>query len=287
MTVPPVPSTFPEAPRSPGSVEPLAAPVVDAHAHVHSREFEDDLDVILARGWAAGLAHLVEVGTSSDTSLRALQLAQGDPRIHAVAGLHPHEASRLLEERPALEQLVAGGGFVAVGEIGLDFFRNLSPPEAQYEALAWQLDLASSHGLPVVIHSRAADEECFAVIEAWAGRVGRYRGELEVGMMHCFAGSVDLARRYIELGFVISVPGTVTYANNERGRGVAREAPLEALVVETDCPYLTPTPYRGRRNEPAYVVQTVREIAQLRGLPAEQVALATARNAARVFDFEL
>jgi TatD DNase family protein len=274
--------------RTPAIIEPLAAPVVDAHAHVYSREFEEDRAAVLERAWGAGLRHIVEVGTSSDSSLRALALARDDARIHPVIGLHPHSARRLEEERPALERLVVDGGFVAVGEIGLDFFRMNSPAEAQYEALHWQLELAAAHRLPVVIHSRDADEECYAVIEGWAGRHGRYRGpDVEVGMMHCYAGDVDLARRYLDLGFLISVPGPVTYANNVRGRTVAAEVPLDRLLVETDCPYLTPVPWRGQRNEPAYVVQTIRAVAEIRGESAELVAATTAANAARLFGFDL
>jgi TatD DNase family protein len=280
--------TTPRKERAPIPVEPLDAPVVDAHAHVYSREFEEDREAVVARAWAAGLRHIVEVGTSSDSSLRALALGRGDARIHPVVGLHPHSARKLEEERPALERLVAHGGFVAVGEIGLDFFRNNSPQQDQYEALHWQLELASAHRLPVVIHSRDADEECFAVIEGWAGRHGRYLGsDREIGMMHCYAGDVNLARRYIDLGFLISVPGPVTYANNTRGRSVAAALPLEKLLAETDCPYLTPVPWRGQRNEPAYVVQTIRAVAELRGERAEEVARATAQNAARLFGFDL
>jgi TatD DNase family protein len=274
--------------RQPLAIEPLDAPVVDAHAHLYSREFEEDRARVLERAWGAGLRAVVEVGTSSDSSLKALALARSDSRVHPVVGLHPHSASKLEAERPALERLVAAGGFVGVGEIGLDFFRNNSPPEAQYEALHWQLDLAAAHRLPVVIHSREADEECYAVIEGWAGRHGRYRGpELAVGMMHCYAGDLELARRYLDLGFLISVPGPVTYSNNARGRGVAAELPLESLLVETDCPYLTPVPWRGQRNEPAYVVQTIRAVAELRGESAELVAATTAANAARLFGFAL
>ena len=242
----------------------------------------------MERAWAAGLAAVVEVGTNSETSLLALALARADPRIHAVAGLHPHAARRLPEERDALKRLLDGSDFVAVGEIGLDFYRNLSSPEDQYEALRWQLELAREIALPVVVHARNADEECFAELSAWAQRVGRYLGpDHEVGMMHCFAGDPELAERYVELGFVISVPGTVTYANNSRGRAVARTLPLGSMVVETDCPYLTPQPFRGRRNEPGYVVRTVQEVAELRGCTAEEVASATAENAVRLFGIAL
>ena len=148
----------------------MNAPVIDAHAHAWSRQFEHDYAETMARAWEAGLSAVVEVGTDSESSEHALALARADERVHAVAGLHPHEAKRLAEEREPLRRLVDAGGFVAVGEIGLDFYRNLSPPDAQVEALRWQLELAREHALPVVIHSRNADEECFTELSAWAGR---------------------------------------------------------------------------------------------------------------------
>jgi TatD DNase family protein len=264
------------------------APLVDAHAHTWSREFADDYDATIERAWEAGLSAVVEVGTDSETSLRALALARADRRVHAVGGLHPHEAKRLPQERNALRALFDGNDFVAVGEIGLDFYRNLSPPEQQYEALRWQLELARETELPIVIHSRDADEECFEVVAEWAKRTGRYLGrDREIGMMHCFAGNAALAERYRELGLLISIPGTVTYANNTRGREVARALPLNAMLVETDCPYLTPQPHRGTRNESAYVLWTAQEVAALRGCAVEDVATATAENAARLFGFAL
>ncbi len=272
-----------------GGVPPEPLPgVVDAHAHTWSRELQHDADAVLRRAWDAGLTHIVEVGVDTETSRQSLDLARRDPRVHAVAGLHPHEAQYLDREREGLRALVEGGGFVGIGETGLDFFRNLSPPEAQVAALEWQLELAREHDLPVVIHSRNADEECFAVLEAWVGRVGRYLGpDREIGMMHCYTGDLALAHRYVDLGFLISVPGTVTYPNNERGQEVARLMPLATMLVETDCPYLTPVPHRGRRNEPAYVVHTARFVASLRGCDPVEVARETAVNAARLFGFTL
>ncbi len=265
-----------------------AAPVVDAHAHTWSREFADDHDETMARAWAAGLTAVVEVGVDSETSRKALTLARADGRVHAVAGLHPHDAKRLPEERETLLRLLDHGDFVAIGETGLDFYRNLSPPEAQYEALRWQLDLARERSLPLVIHCRDADEECFEVISGWAKGVGRYLGpDREIGMMHCFAGDGELSERYREIGFLISVPGTVTYAKNSRGREMARTLPPASMLVETDCPYLTPQPHRGTRNEPAYVVRTVREVAALHGCTPEEIAAVTAENAARLFGFSV
>jgi TatD DNase family protein len=269
--------------RRPITVEPLPG-VIDAHAHTWSREFEGDHPALMERAWAAGLAAVVEVGVDTDTSRRCLELARRDPRVRAVAGLHPHEAQHLERERDGLRALVAGGGFVGVGEIGLDFYRNLSPPEAQEAAFRWQLDLARAASLPVVIHSRDADAETFAVLDAWARHAGRYLGpDRAIGMMHCFAGDLALAERYVALGFVISVPGTVTYPSNTRGQEVACTIPLSAMVLETDCPYLTPVPHRGTRNEPAYVAETGRFVASLRGCDPIDLARVTADNTARLF----
>ncbi len=267
----------------------IDAPVVDAHAHSFSREFRGDHADAMARAWAAGLVAVVEVGGDVESSRQALALAQATPeRVFAVAGVHPHSARDFDAEHDALRALLDAGGFVGIGEIGLDFFRNISPPEQQFAAFAVQLELAREYALPVVLHVRNADEDAYAQVEPWARRVGRYLGaEREIGMLHCYAGDAELAARYVELGFAISVPGPVTYPGNTRGQEVARTVPLASLLVETDAPYLTPVPYRGTRNEPAYVVETVRAVAALRGCTAEDVAAATARNAARLFGVTL
>ena len=219
---------------------------------------------------------------------RALTLARSDSRIHAVTGLHPNGASKLAEEREALGVLLASGNYVGVGEIGLDFYRDRATPQEQYEALRYQLELARECSLPIVVHSRNADAECFAELSDWANRVGRYLGpDREVGQLHCFSGDAGLAAAYVELGFLISIPGTVTYKNNDRGQEVARTVPLAKMLVETDAPFLAPTPHRGKRNEPAYVVETARFVAAQRGCDIAEVATATAHNAARLFGFTL
>lgn len=272
----------------PAILEPIAAPVVDAHSHTFSSRFADDYAATMARAWAAGLVAVVEVGGGTPSGELALALARADPRVHAVAGIHPHSAKQLPEQARQLRELVEAGGFVAIGEIGLDFYRNLSPMEDQFEALSHQLELARAAGLPVVIHSRDADEETFTVLQEWALRVGRYLGaDRELGMLHCYSGDMELAARYIDLGFLISIPGPVTYPNNDQGQAVARTIPLAKMVVETDAPALTPQFRRGKRNEPAYVVETVRFVAALRDTTPEEVARTTAENAARLFDFDL
>jgi TatD DNase family protein len=265
--------------------EPLPG-TIDAHAHTWSSELQGDHADVMARAWEAGLSAIVEVGVDIETSRRSATLAATDSRVHAVVGLHPHEAKHLDEQRAGLEELAASGDFVAVGEIGLDFSRNISPAEDQYEAFRWQLDLAREHELPVVIHSRDADDESCAVLAEWAGRVGNYLGaDRPIGMLHCYAGDDELAGLYLSLGFLISIAGPVTYPRNDRLQTVARSIPLTGMLIETDCPYLTPVPHRGRRNEPAYVVETARFVADLRGETPEVIARASAANARRLFGF--
>ena len=257
----------------------------DAHAHTWSTpEFDADYDAVMARAWAAGLIGVVEVGVDSASSDQCLALAGRDARVHAAVGLHPEFADRLAEEREGIAR-AAEAGVVAIGEIGLDFSRPGPSAEQQAAAFRWQLDLARERKLPVVIHARDADEACFAILEAWSRRVGAYLGTgREIAMMHCYAGDAALAARYIEIGFLISVPGTVTFPNNARGQEVARSVPLPRMLVETDSPYLAPAPHRGRRNEPAYVVETARFVAGLRGCSPQEVSRTTAENAARLFN---
>ncbi|MGE3855934.1 MAG: TatD family hydrolase [Dehalococcoidia bacterium] len=274
------------SPRARIDLDPTPLPgAFDAHTHTWSTpEFDEDYEATLERAWRAGLVGMVEVGVDTESSDRCLELAARDPRVHAVVGLHPEYADRLAEEREGIARAAAAGA-VGIGEIGLDFSRP-GPSEAQQvEAFRWQLELARERRLPVVIHARDADEACYAVLEQWYRAVGDYLGPgREVGMMHCYAGDAALAARYLDIGFLISVPGTVTFPNNPRGQEVARSVPLAGMLVETDSPYLTPAPHRGRRNEPAYVVETARFVAGLRGCSPEEVAQATAQNAARLFD---
>lgn len=274
-------------PRRGEPPEPLPG-IIDAHAHTSwSREFDADRETVLERAWAAGLARIVEVGVSLRTTLACKAAAEADPRFIAVGGIHPHEANQWHRDGTAFRAAIEAGGYAAIGEIGLDFFHKHSTPEEQYEALAAQLDLALAVRLPVMIHARDADEDCFAILAAWSERAGSVLDATRpVGMMHCFSGDLDLAQRYIDIGFVISVPGTVTFKGNERGQTVARGIPLTSMLVETDCPYLTPAPHRGLRNEPAYVVETARFVAGLRGISPEEFAQTTSANAARFFGFD-
>ena len=259
--------------------------LVDSHCHLQDRRFDDDRDAVLDRARAAGVSAFVVVGTDVESSWRAVDLADSHSDVYATVGVHPHDAKGL-DERTlgALERLADSPKVVAVGEIGLDYYRNLSPPEAQMDAFRRQLELARRRSLPVVIHARDADEETYDALAAYEEQaLPDWPKDRPLGVMHCFAGDLALALRYVQLGFMLSVPGTCTYPKADRICAVAGGIPLRWMVVETDAPYLAPQPQRSRRNEPAYLVQTVEHIAELRGDSFEEVASRTAVAAAWLF----
>ncbi len=256
-------------------------PLFDTHAHLHDRAFADDLEAVIERARAEGVQEIVTIGTDIEASEAAVALAQAREGVWASVGVHPHHAS-IWNDAVAtrLRELAKTDAAVAIGEIGLDFYRNLSPPEAQQEAFAAQLVLATDLGLPVVIHSREAQEETESVLRRWAA--GR-TSDTPVGVLHCFSGDAALAYRYVEMGFLISFAGVVTYPKNDVLREAALSVPAEHIVVETDCPYLTPQFRRGKRNEPGYVRETARFLAELRGESLSAFAAQTRANAFRLF----
>jgi len=250
----------------------------DTHAHLQFPEFAADLDDVLARARGAGVTQLVTVGTDVETSRAAVELAARDPDIFAAVGVHPHDAAQADEDALAeIERLAhASPKVVAIGETGLDFFRNLSPPDAQERAFRWQLGLARRLGKPVLVHCRDAHREALAIlVEEDVSRTG--------GIMHCFSGDAEVARRVLDLGLVISLAGPVTYPNARALPEVARLTPPDRLVVETDCPFLPPQGHRGQRNEPALIALTLGRVAALRGEPPELTAARTTATARRVF----
>jgi TatD DNase family protein len=260
------------------------AELIDSHAHLQEPEFEEDLDEVLAAAREAGLIAVVVPGEDATTSERAVLLAQRYAGVYAAAGFHPHEASHLTDEGLArVEQLLDHPLVVAVGEIGLDFYRMHSPREAQIEALTAQLALAARKRRPVIIHCRDAWEALAEALVPWARQAGPAFGGRPLGVLHYFSGSLAEARRYIDLGFLISIHTAVTHPKSQQLREVAAALPLEYLVVETDSPYGAPQSRRGRRNEPACVVEAAREIAALKGVGFEDVAAATTANAMRLF----
>jgi TatD DNase family protein len=252
--------------------------LVDSHAHLDDPRFADDLDAVVARARADGVSRIVAAGANIPSSREALALSGRYEGVYAAVGVHPHDAKELDEAGLAeLRRLAGQPKVVAIGEIGLDFHYDFSPRATQRSAFTAQLDLARDLGLPVIVHDREAHGEVLAALQAWGGTAG---------VLHCFSGDEAMARQAITLGFLISFAGPLTFAKSTRLHQLAAALPLNSLLVETDCPYLTPEPFRGRRNEPARVRLVAEKLAALRGLSAARVAGATTANAARLFKFD-
>jgi TatD DNase family protein len=259
---------------------------VDSHAHIDGEEFDADRVDVMGRARAAGVRAILNVGTGDPQSgafERAVSVAEEFEGVYAAAGVHPHDA-RLYDdaaERRLIEVLRSSNRVVALGEIGLDYHYDNSPREAQREVFARQLRLAMKSSLPVIIHSREADEETVEILRA------EYAGAARGGVMHCFGGGRKMAEDVLALGFFVSFAGNVTFKKADALREAALLVPAERLLVETDCPYLSPVPLRGRRNEPAHVVETAKFLAELRGMKAEELGRVTSENFARLFGVEL
>ena len=244
-----------------------------------SRQFDADRGDVIARAFAAGLSAFVNVGADVEGSRRSVELAASDPRIWATVGIHPHEAAHTSDDDwRAIEELARAPRVVGVGECGLDRGpHNSAPMDAQERLLRRHVALARATGLPLVIHNRDTYPDLFRILEDEA------RSGPLAGVMHCFSGGPDEARRSVALGFFVSFSGVLTFRNAEATREAATVVPIDRLLVETDCPYLTPEPHRGKRNEPAYVVHTARRLAEVLGRPHDEVARITAANARRAF----
>lgn len=255
--------------------------LVDSHCHLQDGRFARDLDAVLAAARRQGVARTVVCGYDEDSNSAALVLAEAHETIVPAVGFHPHEARAVTAPMlDVLRILAARDAVVAVGEIGLDFHYNLSPRDDQYRALDAQLEIAIEVGKPVSVHSRAAEEELLAPLRRYSRRVPP--GRLP-GVLHCFGGTLEQARAYVEAGFLISIACPVTYPRNSEARRLAAGLPLDTLVVETDSPYLPPQSKRGQRNEPANVLAAAEAVAAARGIPVDEVAEATTRNACRLF----
>ncbi len=255
--------------------------LIDTHAHLTDKAYNKDLEDCLKRAAEAGVAAVINVGFNLSNARKAVALAGAYPNLYATAGIHPHDAAGTargyLED---LRRLAAHPRVVALGEMGLDFYRNLSPPPVQEGVFREQLRLAREVGLPVVIHDRDDHRRILDILtEEGVGERG--------GVMHCFSGDLPLARECMKLGLYISIAGPVTYSKASDLKEVAAACPRDRLLLETDCPYLTPHPFRGKRNEPAHVALVCRQVAELRGETPEEVARTTAENAVRLFGLDL
>jgi TatD DNase family protein len=262
--------------------------LVDTHAHLDFSKFDADRPAVIERAKAAGVAAIVNVGTDPASSRQAVGLADRYDSIYAAVGMHPHDAKKLDGAALAeLRDLARHPKVVAIGEIGLDYYRNLSPPDVQRRAFQAQLAWAAKLGKPVVIHDRDAHDEILEVLTGWAASLKNSPLAGQLGVLHTFSGDLVMAERALDLGFYISISGPVTYKNARQLPDIVRALPLERLLVETDCPFLAPHPYRGKRNEPAYVHLVAERIAVLRGMPFEELAEATTANAQRLFGFDV
>ena len=252
--------------------------LIDTHAHLDMPEFEKDLPQVIERAQGGGVTTIIIVGTDPASCTRTIEIAERYPHIFAILGVHPHNVAEVQDgDLEQLHRLAQHAKVRAWGEIGLDFFRNLSPQSIQKERFRQQIAIAKALKLPVVIHSRAATEETIACLEEEkASEIG--------GVIHCFSGDQGAAKRYLQMGFVLSIPGVITFPKNQILRDVVKGLPQDGFIVETDCPFLTPAPHRGKRNEPAYVRLTAEAVARVRGETIEKIASQTTANACRVFN---
>jgi TatD DNase family protein len=252
------------------------AGLIDTHAHLDGEEFADDLDDVVTRAVSAGVRSIVSAGQDEPTSRATLSLAERFTQVRPAVGVHPHLSSSA-GDLAWLREMVRRPGVVAVGECGLDYHYDFSPRPVQRDVFARQLELAAEVDLPVIIHCREAEDD---IAELLRGHFSRERR----GVVHCFTGSYDLGKALIdEFDVYLGLGGAVTFKKAEALHDAAARLPLERLVLETDCPFMTPTPHRGKRNEPAYLGLTSARVAHLRGISPVAVASATSANARRLF----
>jgi TatD DNase family protein len=254
--------------------------LVDSHAHIDFPQFRDDRDAMLERARAAGVSALLAIGTGSGPEKldSALPYADQYDWIYASVGIHPHEAKQVTPQHlEELAKLAKHPKVIAWGEIGLDYFYDHSPRDIQHQVFRDQMALAHDAKLPIIIHCRDAWPDCLAVIE----EVWRPTGI--GGILHCFTGTIQEARRGLDAGFMISFAGNSTYPKTQHIRDVAKEVPLDCILIETDSPFLAPQLHRGKRNEPAYVAEVARTLANVRNLSPEELAASTAANFRRFF----
>jgi TatD DNase family protein len=259
---------------------------VDSHAHLDGERYDPDRDQVLQRAREAGLETIlaIGIGTGPGSLDCAIQLAAQHDFIYATVGIHPHEAKLATDaDFLELEQLAKRPKVIAWGEIGLDYYYDHSPRDTQHQVFLKQLQLAASAKLPVVIHCRPSEgsdnawEDCLTLLqEYWSSTaIG--------GILHCFTGTTAHAKRALDMGFMISFAGNITFPKAQQIRDAAKDVPPDRMLIETDCPFLAPVPYRGKRNEPAFVKEVARQLGEIRNLPTDEVGLQTAKNFYRFF----
>jgi len=253
--------------------------LIDSHAHIQGKEYKEDTEAVLARARAAGVETIIAVGGAGDLSsnMDAVHLANAFDRVYATVGMHPHDAKDVgADELELLKNLAGDTKVVAIGETGLDYYYSHSPHDEQRRVFGQFIDMARQTRLPIVVHEREAAQDTAELL--------RREGACELrGVIHCFTGNYAAACAYLDLGFYLSFTGIITFKNADALREVVSKVPLERMLVETDSPYLTPVPHRGKRNEPAYVRFVADAIAKVKGLSVEEVARATTANVKQLF----
>lgn len=249
--------------------------LIDTHAHIEMKEFDPDRDEVVKRAGEAGVKYLISVGSNLNGSKNAVDISERYENVYASVGIHPHDVKEIDETTlPALRELASSDKVVAIGEIGLDYFKEFSPKEIQIKRFRELLRLAKDLNKPVIIHDRDAHEDTLRILK---------EERVKNGVVHCFSGNCEFAKETLKLGFYISFTGVITFPKSGDARMAVEAVPIERLMVETDCPYLAPVPHRGKRNEPAFVTEVAGAIAKIKGLSFEDVARITTLNAKELF----
>ncbi len=255
--------------------------LIDTHCHLDMTSYDKDLTEVLERAYAFQIKRIVSIGIDLHSSERAILLARKHRQLSATIGIHPHDVKNTTErDYELLEQLHTKHAkhIVGYGEIGLDYVKNYSPTDKQQHHFAHQLNLASKLNLPVIIHNREADRDTIDILKK-SNPLSRG------GIMHCFSGDYNFARQVLDLGLLVSIPGIVTFKNATTLHEVVKKIPLDSLVLETDGPFLAPHPYRGKRNEPSFILHTASKVAEIRNISIEEVARQTSLNSEKLFQF--
>ena len=265
--------------KAPLPILPAGISAIDTHCHLDMINSGTGINEIVSRAEAKGISRIITIGIDIKSSKKAIDIAEQYDSVYASVGIHPHNVEGLDDSSyDKLERLCDNRKVVAYGEIGLDYVKQYAPKHVQIEHYARQVGLAKKVGLPLVIHDREAHDQIMHILQKEAPFAS-------AGVMHCFSGDWQLATRILDLGFLISIPGVVTFPKTSTLHKVAREIPLDKLILETDAPFLTPDPYRGRTNIPEYMLYTAQKIADLRGITFEEVVHVTTKNACKLFNF--
>lgn len=249
--------------------------MIDTHSHLFADEFKDDLPECVNRCIEHGIQQVILVGFSDETNHKAYRLSQEYELFYPTAGVHPSEAKEYLVELDKLREFLEAHKVYAIGECGLDYHYGKDDIELQKELFIQQIEISIEFDLPLIIHMRDATEDTYNILKEYKGKIR--------GVMHCYSASLEMALRFIDLGFYISLGGPVTFKNAKESKRIAVEIPLDKLLIETDCPYLAPTPFRGSRNESSFVRYVAKQIAELRGMDVEELDEVISRNSKNLF----